>query len=248
MENDEQNAFAEAQQAEALRQQITQRAANAVKYGKVDRDWVNAQLTRLGAEPVTGNAEYRINVPVNGVFGKTIKAASRAEALAIFAQHVARVAVARQITDGYHCDAVYQVEFSNQVPTFFSGPEDVTPVEVDKMPGLDALKAGIRQMLKEGITRHGWGHSDAVGALAAVGLEPLPPLECRSVHVPVSGTAQMTVYVFEGDGDEAAQAAAASLVRRMKQVAVTADEVGTAFLSRSGLSETMGLTLMDDDE
>jgi len=242
MENSENDPFAEAQKAESLRQQITQYAAAAVRYGRVDRNWVNTWLVRLGAQPIPGGAKYQINMPVTGVFGKTVYASTRAEALEKFNQEVGRVAAAGQITDG-KCDNVYDVQFLGWVPTFFSGPEDLP--ESDTVPGLDALKDDIRRMLKQGVSEQGWGHSYAVDALATLGLAPLPALVHKTVSVPVGGVARLDVNVFEGDDDEVVQAAAASVMARTKMINIKPDEVGMVFAPRPG--SDMGLNLVDDD-
>jgi hypothetical protein len=244
MEKD-QDAFAEAQQAQNLRQEITQYATLAVRYGHVDRSWINTWLIRLGAEPIAGGAKYQINVPVTGLFGKTVFASTRAEALEKFNQEVARVGAAGQITDG-HCDGVYDVAFNGETPTFFSGPEDAP--EQGTVPGLDALKDDIRQMLKQGVSEQGWGHSYAVAALASMGLAPLPALVHKTVSVPVGGVARLDVNVFEGDDEEAVQSAAASTMARSKQVTITPDEVGTVFAPRPGGDLGLTLTLVDEDD
>jgi phage host-nuclease inhibitor protein Gam len=242
------DAFAEAQQAEDLRRSITERTTAAVKYGHVDRDWANGWLDRLGVELVTGEAQYKINVPIVGSYGTTVTATSRTEALEKFNQYAAKVAAAGQVTDGQHCQGVYNIELvTGAEPVFFSGPQDPDPQTPAKTPGLDALKDGIRQMLKQGVTEQGWGITYAADALDAMGLPPLPLLEYRTVNVPVSGTAQVTVAAFVGDEDEKVQRVAAGAMRRTKQVVIEPDEIGTAFASRPDTSEAMGLKLIDED-
>lgn len=237
-------AFAEAQKTEILRQMITKYATGAVSCGGVDRDWANTQLIRLGAYPVTGNAQYKINVPITGDYGTAVTASNRAEALEKFAQYTAALANVGQFTGGH--GGVYGIEFTGD-PTFFSGPQD--PEEYDgTVPGLDALKTGIRQMIKQGITEQGWGHSYAIGQLADMGLEPLPDLEFREVAVPVSGTAHVTVTAFAGDDDETVLQSASANLGRNKRVFITPEEVGVAWAVRPDTSETMGLKLLDDEE
>lgn len=240
------DAFAEAQQAEVLRQKLSQVAAGAVAYGNVDRDWVNERLVRLGASPVTGQAQYKINVPITGNYGTTVTASSRVEALEMFTKYAERVAAAGQITDGHHCQGVYGVQLTGEVPTFFSGPQDPEPY-VGTVPGLDALKAGIRRMLMDGVTEQGWGHSHAVHAIEIMGLEPLPELVHKTVTVPVSGTAQLTVNVFQGDDDQAVQSATTAWMGRAKQVIVTPDEIGLAFAPRPDASES-GFKIVDEGD
>jgi len=249
MDSSDKDAYTQAtqdqEQANDLRNRITAYTAGAVKYGNVDRDWANTWLIRLGADPVTGSAEYRINVPITGNFGKTITANSRAEALAQFAEHINRVTAAGQITDG-RCDGVYGVQFSTDYePTFFSGPADVPTDANDSVPGLDGLKQGIRQMLKEGVTEQGWGHMYAVKALELMELPPLPAMVSKVVEVPVSGTTRLNVRVFEGDGDDVVQQAAARQIAASQMLAVVADEVGEARVPGSG---DMGLRLVDGDD
>ncbi len=237
------DAYAEATQAQKLREVLTSYAQGAVKYGNVDRDWINDWLMRLGADPVTGYAEYRINTPITGLYGKTISASTRGEALEKFKKHMACVQNAGKIDPNYS-GRVYAVEFDGE-PTFFSGPQDPPTGKVDKEIGVDGLKAGIREMLMRGVTEQGWGHKWALDASDAMGLEPMPALVHRTVSVPVSGTAEVTVPVFEGDGPVDVQAAATAAVARMQLVSVKPDEVGAVMSARDG---SMGLTLVDEDE
>lgn len=237
------DAFAEAQKAESLRQQIAQYGAAAVRYGHVDRTWVNTWLVRFGAPIVAGGAKYQLNAPITGVFGKTVYASTRAEALEKFNQEITRVGNAGQVTDG-KCDGVYGVQFTGESPTFFSGPADLP--EQGAAPGLDALKVDIRQMLKQGVSEQGWGHSYAVEAVTVMGLEPLPALIHKTVEVPVGGVARLDVTVFEGDDDEVVQHVVGGVMARAKQVTITPDEVGTMFAARPG--SDMGLSLVDDED
>jgi hypothetical protein len=226
------HAFAEAQEAARLRQHISQYAAGAVKHGSVDRDWANARLAALGASPVTGTAEYRMNVPITGAYGWRCKANSRTEALERFNQQVNRVAMAGKITADGSYDNVYEL-FVVGEPTFYSGPEDAPEPSGDPI-SLDDLKAGIRAMLKQGVAEKGWGFLYAVEALKIMGLEPLPALVQRTVEVAVSGTVQVQVKGFEGDDEEALHVAAAGMVGRSKYVTVIADEVGASHIMPVG--------------
>lgn len=237
------DAFATAQNAALLRQQISDYAAFAVTYGNVNREWVNQSLDRLGAKPVTGEAEYRLNVPVTGLFGMAIRAHTRVEALAKFN---ARLEQAKQVNDCHHRGYnVYGLAFDGSAPTFYSGPEDPQPVDDDAPVG-DALRVGIRDMLKQAVAGQGWGYSYAQNAAHVMGLAPLPALVHRSVNVPVSGTVAMDVAVFEGDDDDAVQQAAMATIGRRGSVLVTPEEVGAAYPVRSDLAESMGLKVVDD--
>src|ERR687887_2216070 len=89
--------YTEAIQVVELRQKIHEAATGAVKYG-VDRDWANAWLAKLGAQPVTGTAEYRMNVPITGNYGWRCTASSRTEAAQRFLEQVQRVASQGRIT------------------------------------------------------------------------------------------------------------------------------------------------------
>lgn len=242
------DAFAEAQKAAILRQQITQYATNSVEYGHVDRDWVNTRLNRMGAEPVTGKAKYQINVPIDGSYGTTITASSRTEALEKFALITAGVVAAGQIRPTHCGEGVYGVTLTGGAPVFFSGPEDPDVYDEGPMPGLADLRVYIRAMLMEGVTEQGWGWGYARQAADAMGLEALPQLETRTVQVPVSGMTTVDVAVFAGADDEAVQRATAGVMSRSKAVYVQPEEIGTALLSRPAASETMGLTLVDDDD
>lgn len=242
MSNDD--AYSEAQTAQTLRDQIHNYAYSAVKYGRVDRDWVNGALARLGAEPVTGSATYRINIPVTGLLGFTINADDRAAALVAFNQRV-QAAVADGVA--YHGGGrVFEIQTGGE-PHFFSGPQDVPETgDVPEMT-LDELKAGIRKMLMDGVTAHGWGHAYAVDAVDAMGLEPLPPLTNKTVEVPVTGTHRLTVPVFEGADDEAVQRAAQAKLSTEKLMQVSPEEVGEVTWARSS-GGSVGLHLVDDED
>lgn len=236
------DAYADAQAAEKLRNQISHYATAAVHYAKVDRDWVNARLNRMGAPLVTGLARYQINVPITGSLGTTVTASTRAEALEKFQDVVENVKAASQVTGRYL--GVYNVQFGDADPVFFTGPQDMEPYE-GSVPGLDALKTAIRDMLKEGVTSQGWGHNYAVQAVAEMGLEALPALHTKTVEVPVSGTTQIGVLVFSDADDETIQASAAAMVARSAHLSVKPEEVGEATWTRP---DSMGLILVDDDD
>lgn len=240
------DAFAEAQKAEILRQQVSQYASAAVIHGHVDRGWTNAWLVRLGVQPIIAQSRYQINAPITGNYGTTVTAASRAEALKKFSQYVATVTAAGQVngSTGGHCDGVYAVQFTGGEPVFYSGPEDIEASGAP-VPGLDALKDGIRQMLKQGVAERGWGYSYAQVAVAAMDLEPLPELHNKTVTVPVSGTATVGVLVFDGDEDAAVQSAALATLGRMAYVHVKPEEIGTVLISRPDAS---GFTLVNDED
>lgn len=245
MENDE-SAFAEAQQAEALRKEITQHARGAVKFGNVDRDWVNTRLARLGAEIVTGDAQYKINVRVLGDYGTTITAGSRTEAVEKFKQIVSNLAAAGQIRTARCGEGIYNVSFDDVAePVFFSGPQDFVADADNPVPGLDALKDGIRQMIKQGVTEQGWGYSYAIAQLASMGLPTLPPMEYRTVNVPVTGTAEIVVSVFEDADDVVVQNAAEGVMTRAKSVVIKPEEIGNAYVPRP---DGMSMNLVDDAE
>jgi hypothetical protein len=232
-----QDAFDEAQQEQQLREKIGNAGANAVNYGNLDRDWVNNWLTRLGANPVTGEAEYRINQPITGLFGRTIKATSRTEALAKFNAEVAVVTRAGKIVHHQSYNNVYRVTFADTAPTFHSGPEDVAPA-ADVITGLDNLKAAIRTMLREAVTEQGWSYRGAQQILDAMGLEKLPERVVRNVQVPVSGMATLAVTLFEEDGVEGLRRSTAAAVRRQGElVTVKAEEIGEANLVAQGADE-----------
>lgn len=243
MEEQTVDAFGDAQKAATLRDQISSYAAGAVKYGHVDRVWANNWLARLGAPLITGNSEYRINVPITGLYGKTVTAGSRTAAMEKFKEHVDRVTAAGQITDG-RCDSVYSLDVTGSA-VFFSGPEDPTDTADVAPLSLGELKDAIREMLKVGISTQGWGYTYAQDQLAAMGLELLPNPVRRTVMVPVAGTAPLDVWVFEGDDEDAALRAATTLMVNFKSVEIKPDEVGVAYVPRS--EGTMGLTLVDDE-
>lgn len=240
------DAFAEAQQAEDLRARISLAADAAVQYGRVDRDWVNTHLSRMGAPLVTGQAQYKINAPIDGVYGTTITANTRAEAMGKFTAYLDAVISEGEFRGGNYGQGIYQITATGGDPVFVSGPQDIEPTN-DPVPGLDGVKTAIHAMLKEGVTEKGWRYSAAVDTLHAMGLEALPHLTTKSVSVPVNGTAQITVQVFEGDGDDAVQRAAAAVMGRAGAVAVKPEEIGLAFTPRPGSSDA-GFTLVDDDD
>lgn len=238
--------YTNAQQAETLREQATDFATAAVQWGKVDRDWVNGHLIRMGAQPVTVAAQYKINIPITGLLGLTVEAKSRAEALARFNDNLLKT-VADGRVNGFF--SVFDPQVHGEL-TFHSGPED--PQQPDEnAPTLDAqgVRDAIRAMLKEGVSSQGWGHSYAQTALDDMGIEQLPALTTKTVQVPVSGTASVLVRVFEGDDDETVQKVTHDTIARSRRVVVDKpDEVGPVIGDRSALTGAMGLTLVDDED
>jgi len=247
---DNDDAFQEAQDAHNLRIGIHQYATAAVKYGHVDRDWVNSALVRLGAQPVTGSATYKLMAPISGMLGKTITAPDRVTALAEFEKAVQHTLNSGKV-DGSYGMRVFQVQAADGETggkaVFFSGPQDVqVPGETPELSLAD-LKTSIRNMLKEGVAEHGWGYSYAVNAADAMELEPLPALVTKTVQVPVSGTTTVNVPVFEDADDEAIQRATAAKLSGAQALHVKPEEMGEAQWARS-TGETMGLHLIGDDE
>lgn len=238
---EDKDAYTEALQAQDLRDKITDYATRATKHG-VDRDWANEWLRRLGANQITGTAEYRMNVPLTGSYGWRCKAGSRAEAAQRFLEQVQRIASTGKITADGSYDNVYDVHFNEPVTTadvvFYAGPED--PAEsTEPVPGLDALKGEIRKMIKEGVAEKSWGYRYAQQALHAMGLDELPARVNHTVSIPVSGFARVTVQAFEGDLAETVQKAAASKVAQLAPggLVVKPEEVGEAVLDEDAEDE-----------
>jgi len=224
-DSSDKDAYTEATQAEEIRTKLTTWAAGAVKHG-VDRDWVNGWLAHLGAEPVTGQAEYRMNTAITGMFGWRCKASSRTEAAQRFQEQIARVAEAAKITADGSYDNVYDVEFTDATKVnFYSGPEDV---EILAAPNLDlaTLKSEARIMLRNGVAEQNWGYRYAFKAAQDMGLDPLPTFTSRTVAVPVAGTANVTVRAFDDADDDDMQRIVASRIKSYGSVAVVPDEVG----------------------
>lgn len=236
------DAFAEAQQAEALRTMIHEYATAAVQYGRVDRDWVNNQLNRMGAPLVTGSAQYKINAPIDAVYGTTVTANNRAEALEKFKAYFDTVLTAGEVRSDSYGHGVFQVTATGGQPVFFSGPQDIDPG--DELMHLDGLKTAIRQMLKHAVVEQGWRYPAAVAQLDAMGLEPLPKMTTKTVSVPVTGSAQINVRVFEGDGDADVQRASAVFMARAGDVLVKPEEIGLAFTPRPDVA---GFAIVDDE-
>jgi hypothetical protein len=225
----DEEAYTEAVTAVLLRTEIASRAASAVQYGAVDREWANTWLLRIGAQPVTGTSEYRMNVPITAVLGWRTQASSRAEAVAAFKEQIDTVAQIGKITYCSRADRQYAV-YDLTIPDpaaigFFSGPAD-PPEAVDPVPGLDGTKTLIRDMLREGVAEHGWGHTYANAALDDMGLEPLPGMSWRHIDVPVTGTATLQLRVFDDATDDAVQRAAQAALAKAPQVSVKAEEIG----------------------
>lgn len=237
---EDKDAYTEALQAQDLRDKITDYATRATKHG-VDRDWANEWLRRLGANQITGTAEYRMNVPLTGSYGWRCKAGSRAEAAQRFLEQVQRIASTGKITADGSYDNVYDVHFNEPVTAadvvFYAAPED--PAEsTEPVPGLDALKVEIREMLMEGVSQRNWGYRYAQQALRAMGLDELPARVNHTVSIPVSGVTRVTVQVFEGDLAEVIQKAAASKVAQLgSSLVVQPEEVGEAVLDEDAEDE-----------
>lgn len=216
--------FAEAVEAQSLRSALTQHATGFANHGG-DRDWTNTQLVRLGAHPIQGRSEYRMNAPITGVFGWRCTATSRAEALDRFKEQIARVTEAGKITADGSYDNVYQLAFIGE-PQFHSGPEDPGTDDAEVFT-LDELKAAVRLMFKQGVSAHGWSLRRANQSLSAMGLDALPEATVKAVKVPVSGTVELAVTVFEDDNDADVQAATAGVLARQGSVYLKPEEVGT---------------------
>lgn len=250
MENEENEQpfddFKTAQEIQLLRQRITGYAAAAVKVANIDRDWVNARLVRLGAEPVTGTAQYQINAAFTGNWGTTIFAQSRAEALEKFDEYRTAIANHGKLTGLFHGSGIYDVVFSPADPVFYSGPQDPLLLTSDLVTNLDDLKSGIRAFLKAAVTEQDWSYQHALNQAETMGLEPLPKLVNKAVQVPVTGNASVIVQVFDDGDEDAVQSAVTGMMDRHKKgILVVPDEIGSAFtLNRGGMS----LELVDDGD
>lgn len=241
-------SYEEAKQAEILRTNIRAYAEQAAYHGNVDRGWINSSLIRLGAEPIEASAYYQVYAPITGVFGKTVKANSRAEATEMFNKAFAK-ALEAGVVDGGYGARVFQMKENPAAGgvQFHSGPEDTETDPVLPLLPLDDLKAAIRNMLKEGVAEHGWGYHYAQDALEHLGLEKLPPLVQKTVEVPVSGTTTVHVQVFEDSDDAQIQRATLAQLSGAKSVHVKPEEMGEAQWARSN-GDSMGLHLVDEDD
>lgn len=189
---------------QTMRTLLHEAARNAVYYGDTDKNWANSWLARLGAETINVKSEYRINVPITGVYGRRITASSRAEALRVFQSHVERVAKAGKITADGSYDNVYKVALNPAAGDvqFYSGPEDAdteAALELDE----DGLKQQIRAMLREGVSTQSWRLDYANDTLGQMGVDPLPEVVQKTVDVPVMGTATVSVIVFADEQNDA---------------------------------------------
>lgn len=218
------DAYTEAKAAEELRAKLTNATAGAVRHG-LDKGWANTQLAALGAQTITGTSEYRMNIPVSGVYGWRCKATSRTEALAKFMEQVKRISEAGKITADGSYDNVYDLTVTDEVATFYAGPEDVTADDAEPLTLAD-LKVRITGMLREGVMGYGWNYRYAQKALSDMGLDALPNVTTKQVKVPVSGFTTTSVMVFEGADDSDIQAAAAGALSRVGNVYMTPDEIG----------------------
>lgn len=223
------DAYTEAKAAEEtageLRAKLTNATAGAVRHG-LDKGWANTQLAALGAQTITGTSEYRMNIPVGGVYGWRCKATSRTEALAKFMEQVNRVREAGKITADGSYDNVYDLVIAaDSAVTFYAGPEDVTADDAEPLTLAD-LKVRITGMLREGVMGYGWNYRYAQKALSDMGLDALPNVTTKQVKVPVSGFTTTSVMVFEGADDSDIQAAAAGALSRVGNVYMTPDEIG----------------------
>jgi hypothetical protein len=208
-----------------LRKLITQFAENAVKHG-VDKDWANGWLRALGAEQIAGSNVYQINVTVTGDYGRTVTAASRAEAERIFNAHLSRIKGDGKITPQNCNDRIYHVAFGEQV-VFASGPEDLDGTE--PMPELttDELKTQIRAMLMQGVAEQGWGYRWANASADHMGVPLLPKRKYHTVHVPVQVSAPVTITGFEGDDDSTLGEIAQRMLSKLPSVSGKPVEIGS---------------------
>jgi len=216
-------ALNEQDDAATLRKLVTQFAGSAVRHG-VDRDWANGWLRSLGAAPIAGENIYKVNVKVTGDFGRTIKAATRADALRIFQAHVARINGDGKITPQNCDDRIYHVQFGDE-PVFASGPEDPSDSDTPELT-LDELKTNIRVMLMQGVAEQNWGYRWAQSALDHMGLPQMPKRTYKTVEVPVSVSAPVTITAFEGDDDATLTALAARKLAQLSSVSGKPVEIG----------------------
>src|SRR6185436_10277519 len=101
--------YDEAVAASQLRATLSEAAASAAYNTKIDRTWLNTNLIRLGATPVTGSATYQVNTPITGVISATIQRT-----------------LDTGIIDGTGCVRAFQVAVPDlHDVTFYSGPADV---------------------------------------------------------------------------------------------------------------------------
>jgi len=224
------DAYTDALIANELREKLNAWTASAVNHG-VDSKWANTWLAKLGAPKITSTNEYRMNVPITALLGWRCTATNRAQAAEQFLEHIQAVLSRGSYTDCTinYGEAVYDMKTTEPVTAddvvFYSGPED-TPDTDNPAVGLDELKTGIRQMLKEGVTQQNWGISYAQNALVDMGLATLPPLHARTVSVPVTGTARITIQGFATDDDEAVRAVVAAKLKRLGSVYLQPEEIG----------------------
>lgn len=217
-------ATQDAERAADLRSKIAQYGAAAVRHN-VDKDWVNGWLTALGAKTVSGDGNtYRMSVQVAGDYGRTIKAASRADALAIWERHIARVKGDGKITPQNCDDRIYHVVFGDEV-TFVSGPEDPSG-EVPELTVAE-LETKIQAMLRQGVSEQGWGYRWANAALAHMSLPELPGRTYRQVQVPVAVVVPMSIAAFDGDSDELVAELAARRLANTTMISGKPTEIGT---------------------
>lgn len=210
-----------------IRYTIREEAGNAIRYGNVDKAWVNSWLAKLGIEPYSGGNTYRLNIPITAVFGASLQAANRAEAKEKFLSLFNHTLAAGQINEGAYCQHAYQVQ---AVPgaevTFYAGPEDVVldtdPKTLTSVEVIDLLW----EMLKEGVTGKGWNWGYANRLLSNVGSnKSLPKLEWVTATVLVAGTAKVNVMVFEGASDEDRKAAVTRFASSAESLRVKPEEV-----------------------
>lgn len=221
--------FDEATQVQTLRGTLSHYADNAATYGTVSRAWLNEQLAAVGAPAIAqGENTYQIYLPITGAYGTTITAANRADALEKFTRYADRVLEAGEIRFGRHGQGVFHVQANPAAGgvQFHSGPEDPEPAEVPEMD-LETFRAAARKMLMDGVSQQGWGVKYANKAAEKLGVT-LPVLEYRTVQVPVTGVASVTVRVFgDATGDDLTSAAKEALAKLGDAVTVKADEIGS---------------------
>lgn len=217
-------ATQDAERALDLRSKISQFGAAAVRHN-VSREWVNGWLTALGAELVAGgNNTYKMSAKVVGDYGRTIAAASRAEAKTIWDRHIARIAADGKITPQNCDDRIYHVVIDDEVK-FVSGPEDPTG-EVPELTVAE-LETQIQAMLRQGVAEQGWGYRWANAALNHMDLPELPARQYWEVMVPVAIMVPMNVSAFDGDDDDLVGELASRQIAKLAIISGKPTEIGT---------------------
>lgn len=194
-----------------------------IEYGQARPAWASQAAYALGvaAPQMHTMNEYRVNIAVEGLYGRRVSAASRVEAERKFRAELERMLAMGKITaaNGSY-DNVYRVKLADGAQvTFHSGPEDpIQGVNPDAPDSLEDFQTVLVRQLKAGIVDGAVSVSNADALLGELGMAYLPEVKKATIMVSVTSTVEVPAAYFEDDGPDSAAERASEKVRSAKRL------------------------------